>query len=225
MPSYVRTAEVLPAHARLELIDAVRKSAYVVSAWSDMKSIIKAVMIKHMNLFVRITSDNEIKAAYVGDMSHKAKGDTEATYENIGDFVGPPDLVIIRLNALTRSNKAAAGALEEALVHRADRDKPTWTVCDTSRVFNKESPAYSDSVWDVLSALPRVMVPAILPRSEAAASILTADPVDEDRPAAAPAQRSPAKRKPKDPAIERSDDDPLSMYGQGVKKSREFGRE
>ena len=162
MPSYIRVAEVKSKHLEYDLHNNTRKSLFITSSWTDMKSIIKATMIKNFNLFVRATSDNDILHAYVGAMSKKVKGENEASYENVSDYVGPPDLLIIRLNAITRPNKAAAGALEEAIILRMDVNKATWLVSDTSRLFNSSSPAYSDSVKDAISVFPRITVVPII---------------------------------------------------------------
>jgi len=228
MPPFIRTADLRPEHTAHKLHAQVKKSLYILSTWQDMKAIVKAVMICHMNLFVRVTSDNDILHAYVGAMSKKNKGENEATFETVGDFVGPPDLVIVRLNALTRPNKAAAGALEEAMVCRTDQDKPTWFVSDIDRPFTDKSPAYSDSLWDLMEACAKIRVAPILPRN-LPTGVFDLEPVDSPAPASPePEARSRAAsspRKPKPVEKEKDEDSDLSMYGEGIKKKRGgFGR-
>ena len=226
MPPFIRTAELRPEHTAHKLHTQIRKSLFILATWQDMKAIVKAVMICHMNLFVRVTSDNDILHAYVGAMSKKNKGDNEATFETVGDFIGPPGLVIVRLNAITRPNKAAAGALEEAFVCRMDQDKPTWFVSDVERPFTSTSPAHSESLWDLMEACAKVRVPPILSRNTPT-GVFDLEPVETtptkpvpERPLQQPQKRTPKTEKPE------SDDQGLSMYGEGVKKSGKssFGR-
>jgi hypothetical protein len=207
-----------------------------------MKSIIKATMIKNFNLFIRVTSDNDILHAYVGAMSKKVKGDNDVSYENVSDFTGPPDLLVIRLNAITRPNKAAAGALEEAVVLRMDTNKATWLVSDTSRLFNSGSPAYSDSIKDVMSVFTRVMIAPVItniPNIDIEQSVISSELVksnksDEVHKKNHDESKSRAKviksliDEKNDIPISKIDsndrDDGLSVYGVGVKKSKTFGR-
>ena len=227
MPPFIRTADLRPDHINHKLHTLVSKSLFILATWPDMKAIIKSVMICHMNLFVRVTSDNEILHAYVGAMSKKNKGDQAATFETVGDFVGPPDLVVVRLNALTRPNKAAAGALEEATVCRMDQDKPTWFISDTDRPFTSSSPAHSESLWDLFEACVKIRVPQVLSKS-VPMGFFDLEPVGSGssfRPD--PDEKKPVKRqsKPKPKNDEEENDDvDLSMYGAGVKKSNNFGR-
>jgi len=233
MPPFVRIAELKPEHLAHGLQDQVRRSLFVIATWADMKAIVKATMIRHLNLFVRVTSDNDILHAYVGNMARKNRNENEASFENVGDFIGPPDLAIVRLNAITRPNKAAAGALEEALVCRSDQDKPTWLVSDMDRHFSSTSPAYSESLWDIIEALPKVRVPPILPRN-APAGVLDVELVESSPARAAPpaepkrAAEPPKKKRPRpepEAASGQDDDFGLSVYGSGIdKKKKPFGR-
>lgn len=239
MPPFVRIADLRAEHIAHKVHMQVGKSLFIQATWQDMKAIVKAVMICHANLFVRITSDNDILHAYVGAMSKKNKGENEATFETVGDFVGPPDLVIVRLNALTRPNKAAAGALEEAFVCRADQEKPIWLVSDIDRPFVSSSPAYSDTLNDLLDGVAKIRISPILPRNFTT-GIFDLEPVELSRQEISkpqPVQRAKAakeakavKQKDEPPSDPPSDppsfDNDLSMYGAGVKKSgrNKFGR-
>lgn len=230
MPPFIRTADLRAEHASHRLHDQVKKSLFILATWPDMKAIVKAVMIRHMNLFVRVTSDNDVLHAYVGAMSKKNKGENEATFETVGDFVGPPDLVIVRLNAITRPNKAAAGALEEAMVCRMDQDKPTWFVSDMDRPFTSSSPAHSESLWDLMEACAKVRIPPILPRNNPT-SVFDPDMITSDAKQSVSSQpvqlaREKRRKPEKKPSHElEPEDSVLSMYGQGVKKSKSFGRD
>lgn len=224
MPPYIRTAELRPEHMVHKLHTKINKSLFIDVGWDDMKAIIKAVMIRHINLFVRITSDNDILHAYVGAMSKKNKSENEATFETVSDFIGPPDLVIVRLNAITRTNKAASGALEEAVVYRMDQSKPTWLVSDVDRPFNSSSPAYSASLWDQMEAYGRVHIPRILGSKPAViAAELSIEPVQDSQSDLSKQSAGKPDRKRK---IEKEPDGScLSMYGEGIKRSKKFNRE
>jgi hypothetical protein len=230
MPPFIRTADLRKEHASHKLHDQIRKSMFILASWPDMKAIIKAVMIRHLNLFVRVTSDNEILHAYVGAMSKKNRGDSEATFETVSDFVGSPGLVIVRLNAITRPNKAAAGALEEAVVCRMDQDKPTWLVSDMDRPFTSASPAYSESLWDLMEAFVKIKISPILPKSVQPSIfdpeiIISGNVDDSTKPAQDPKKYrpKPTKRKTEDSEDideDTSSDGSLSMYGQGIKQTK-----
>jgi hypothetical protein len=166
MPPYIRRAEVMRGHAELPLIDAVNRSLFIVSAWQDMRAVLKAIWIKHSKLHIRITSDREIRDVYVGSTSRAAKGadSEEPVLNNLQDLMDAPDLVAIRLNELSYKNKAAPGALQEAFSYRLDRDKATWVVSDVARPFTRGSHAWSESVSDLFnSTLRKFVVPRIAP--------------------------------------------------------------
>lgn len=75
--------------------------------------------------------DNRVKEVYVGDESYKhsnfKKKKAGSTNNNLSELLGSDfDLVIIRLGFLGHKNRAAPGALKEALMHRELLDLPTW---------------------------------------------------------------------------------------------------
>jgi hypothetical protein len=254
MPPYIRKAEVLPPHLELPIMKAVRKSVYVVSTWADMKAVVKAVMIMNPSKFVRVSSDAEIRDVFVGSKSKAAKSsDFEGeVYNNLSDLMDPPDLMVIRLNEISYKNKAAAGALEEALSYRLDRDKPTWVLSNVDRRFVSGSFAYSESVAELLgTGYVRMAIPEIAPRASVDGGLF-ADPVSpahgtgvpasaqlEDPDAGVPREgRGKAAGRPKRarPAPGGPDDlgdapgGSLSHYGQGLqgqskgRSSGGFGR-
>ena len=168
MPAYLRRAEVKPDHLSTGLFKMFKKNAFVVSSWPDMKAVVKAVIISNQNVFVKVTSDREIRDVYVGSKSRAAKGDEEGQiYNSLEDLMDPPGLVVVRLNELSYKNKAAPGALEEAICYRMDRDKPTWLFSDVDRAFSIGSHAYSESIADVIrSNFPTVNVPRIITHNQ-----------------------------------------------------------
>jgi len=76
-----------------------------------------------------------------------------------------PNLVIVRLNELHYTNKAAPGALLEAVSFRLDRDKPTWVISDSDRPFTSASFAWSESVVELLgTGFTKTVIPRIMPK-------------------------------------------------------------
>lgn len=151
MPSFLRKAEIRAAHLELPVLRAFKRHVMVVAAWPDMKAVIKAVMLKNPAMFIKITSDREIRDVYVGSKSKAAKGeDNGSIYNSLEDLMDPPALMIVRLNELSYKNKAASGALEEAISYRTDRDRPTWLYNDMDKPFTMGSIAYSDSIADLI---------------------------------------------------------------------------
>jgi hypothetical protein len=167
MPPYIRKAEIQEAHLKLPLIRAIKESYYIIASWQDMKAIIKAVMIRHPSLFLKITSDREIVDVSLGKTSRNAKGgeEKEGVYNSVQDLMDPPGLAVVRLNDLAYKNKAASGYLTEALSHRLDREKPTWLISDRLKPFGGGSPAWSPSVMDLIfSSMKQVQIPIIAPQ-------------------------------------------------------------
>jgi len=157
MPAFIKRAEILPEHLALKLIDLHNKLIYVHSTWADMRAMIKILMIKYPNKFIRITSDREIRDVFVGSKSASARISMDAEgpiYNNLQDLMDGPNLLIIRLGELSYKNKAAPGALEEAMMFRVYREmNPTWIVSDLNRPFGPGSHAYSDGLRDMLSEM------------------------------------------------------------------------
>lgn len=239
MPPYVRKADVLPAHLELPIVRAVDQSVYVVAAWSDMKAVIKAVMLKNPNKLVRVTSDAEIRDVFVGS---KSKASKTADYDgeifnNLQDLMDPPDLMIVRLNEMAYKNKAAAGALEEALSYRLDREKPTWVLSNLDKRFVQGSFSYSDSVAELLSTGYFHMNIDRISKRPSIDEGLFADPVEagsrsgtqdaRPSPRPQPQQSHPKRRKqkqdPEDLPIGVEAGSPLARYGTGVEKPKRFG--
>lgn len=247
MPSYIRKAEIQPSHLALPIMNQMKKHLMVVSSWADMKAVIKALIISNPKKFIKITSDREIRDVYVGSKSRAAKGDEDGKiYNSLEDLMDPPDLMIVRLNELSYKNKAASGALEEAVSYRTDRDRPTWLFNDMDKPFTAGSHAYSDSVSDLIKTIfttcriPRILnynmidhgeiMPIEIPKPE---SHQKASPVASPRIAPEPVTDNPdsVEETPKPqrkPRIRPSEDDDanrgLSIYGSGIASSSKFKR-
>jgi hypothetical protein len=222
MPGHIRKSHVEPAHAVHPITNMVNKSLYVFSAWSDMKSLIKVTMYKHPNMFIKISSDREIRDVGVGATSRTSRGENSAEmiYNTLQDLMSPPHLVIVRLNELAYKNKAAPGFLEEALSYRIDRDMPTWLLTDRDKPFGQGCYAWSQSVWDIITT---VFEKVDIPRISAHADIqepqkfMNQNFVDVNEPMEAKVR--PVKDKVKEETTVDSDD-LASKYGGGVKKEK-----
>jgi hypothetical protein len=164
MPVYIKRAEVRKEHLDLPIMGMTSKHILVISSWLDLKAVLKALMISNPQKLIRVTSDREIRDVYVGSKSRAARGDEDGKiYNSLEDLMDIADLVLVRLNELSYKNKAASGALEEAVSYRVDRDKPTWLFSDTSKPFTQGSHAYSDSVNDIIKTSFRPLrIPTIL---------------------------------------------------------------
>lgn len=239
MPAYIRSAPVCEGHVKellpdkkTRIIDAIGKSLYMSAYQNDMRAFVKLVMIKYSNKFVRITSDREIRDVYVGSTSQKARGEysKEAVYNNIEDLVKSPDLLLIKLNELKARNKAAAGALEEAVCYRLDRNLPLWAISDRRDPFCDRSFAYSETVAAILQSLTSCRVEPILklanlPSMESSplAPELAPSSISPERARGIKQEVREAVSRPK-PTKSRSDDDEdlggLSSFGSGVKPGR-----
>ena len=237
MPSYVRTAIVKENHVKIALsdgtriLDSIDKSLYVTAYWGDMRAIIKLVMVKHRNKFIRIISDRELRDVFVGSTSRIARGEDskEPVYNSIEDLVKSPNLLMIRLNELGYKNKAAAGILEEALCYRLDRSLPIWLLSNASKPFCSGSHAYSETVWSLIMSLHRLRVDPILPVD---GSIDSVENIDHSILVPEQIQQTKVSKKkilPIEQKVRSIEDDSqssggLSSFGKGVKPKPGFFR-
>lgn len=173
MPGEIRAAKVLQAHAEHPIVSKVGRSLYIGASYADMLAILKAAIFKHQGMYVKLTSDAEIRNVGVGSTSRKARGeDAKDVYNDFTDLMDQPPLVVVFLNRLGHKNRAAAGFLLEALTVRVDKRKPTWVVSDLSSPFNQASFAYSDALWGFLNvAFEHVEIPRILTFQSAASQV------------------------------------------------------
>lgn len=219
LPAFIRMTPIMDAHFKLPVLSHWQDSVFLISRWSDSRAIIKILMMRHCAKVHRITSDREIKEVYVGAHSKSSRDDDDSrvVFNTIQDLMEFPDLVFVRLNEIKNPNKAAAGALEEALTLRADRGKPTWVITDPMEPFGVTSYAYSSSVWDLLSTVFRsYTVPAILSGGAPPPSEFKVD---------TPTPKRAARKVPHpdnaEPENSESSDDGLGGYGLGKKPPRD----
>jgi hypothetical protein len=230
MPPYVRNSEVLPGHISLKIIDEINKSYFIISSWPDMKAIIKAAMIKHSNKFIKLIGEREIVDVFVGSKSANArkamKDEDAAVYNNLEDLMSPPFLAIVKLNELSYKNKAASGALEEAISYRLDKSMPIWIFSDMDKPFSNSSFAYSDSVMDLIqSSILKISIPRVTPRQIMNPNVLrpeSVNPINSGETRVVGPVLSESEPKPKVRIKSIPDEEPLegslSMYGKGLKK-------
>lgn len=236
MPRGIRSAKVKRQHAVHPVCRRFEDNVWLVSNWEDAKAFVKILMLTNNGKFIRLTSDLEIKNIYVGSKSRKTVGEgyEGPVYDNVSEFTEPPDLVIVRLNAMAAKNKAAAGALEEALVVRVDYDRPTWVLTDPENPFGPGSVAYSDSVMELIfTRFDRVVVPAINERLNIGEAVfqmenMGASDEDEDPKPKDEDPKKSKKRKRKRPPVDDEEEDENTngafMYGSGLDRSKKIRR-
>jgi hypothetical protein len=225
MPLYVQRAIVTPQHLELPIIQAIDKILFIKGTRADINAIIKAVMLKYNAKWIKLTSDAEIRNVYVGSMSKQSRSEdyTGEIYNNIQDLMDPPDLVIIHLGVISNKNKAAPGALEEALAHRINGAKPVWAFSLADNPFTSSSFAYSLRVDELINSY---MMPVSIPhiaKQESTHSIIDVEYTNQTE-SKSESEHNPEREMPKREKEKEKPDpnDPLSNYGSGVTKKRTF---
>lgn len=99
-------------------------------------------------------TDERILKVWLGSESYnqrpKGKRDDTPTFNSLGDLVGTDyNLVVIRLGFLGHPNRAAPGALKEALMIREVACLPTWIVEEPDNDFGK-CHSFSNDVYDYI---------------------------------------------------------------------------
>ena len=233
MDAAIRKAPARDEHLNHPLIELVTKDCFVVASWADMKAILKVATIKHYPRFIKVISDLDIKTVFVGARSKQSHADDYQgpVFNSIEDLMDPPSLAVVVLNRLTHDNKAASGALEEALCYRLDKAKPTWVLSDLDRPFSVGSPAYSSSVSDLLqTAYQPVNVPRITPQMSLTAAMNHVGgqmPESTLSPEPAPRQLYQPRQERGGPPQRRiqsapQDEDITTMVGTGIQKKKKF---
>jgi len=175
-------------------------------AWSWLRPHLRYALGLDWSLSFKIITDQHIKAVFVGSESYKARArdirDDSPTYNSLGDLVGPPDLVILRLGHLGHKNRAAAGAIKEALRIRETLNKPTWLVDEADHPWSR-SFSYDPDLEDYIDDnFKTVKVEGVDPGEE---EVEEEEDVgmgveDEDEFEAPPAKKTrKKKRRPKPP--------------------------
>lgn len=116
--------------------DLTTQNLWIKTKWPGFLPHLKWTLGRKGNMFLfRIVTDLRIKSVFCGDEQYKSRPasmreDTQV-YNNLEDLIGKDvDLAIIKLGYLGYKNKAAAGALKEALLLRDACLKPTWIIED-----------------------------------------------------------------------------------------------
>lgn len=106
-----------------------------IDSWESLLPHLKAslgfILLRKAFKFEVIT-DQRIKSVFVGEEAYRARPLDErntSQYNNgLTDLTGHQDLVILRLGFLGHTNKAAPGAVKEALMIRQAANLPTWII-------------------------------------------------------------------------------------------------
>ncbi len=233
MPPHLKRATVKKEHVRLSVVNQTKDNLFLIAHWSDVRAILK-ILLMTSNRFIRDTNDLDLKEVYVGSLSKKQRSvDYEGViYNSLADFVIPPDLLVVRLNFISNSNKAASGVLEDSIKLRVDYGKPVWLVSDPTDPFSTTSISYSKRVADLIAReFTRVLVPKINETDSETTNAFFATPdlgrPDEDTRPPRVVPSTEIKKESKRVIQSASDDDDgidsaLSSYGSGINKSKKF---
>jgi hypothetical protein len=119
-------------------VDLTNKDVFIDCPWPNLLPHLKWVLgCKGLNFSFRIVTDQQIKNVYVGNEQYKNKPkgsrDSEEVFNSLTDLMEGHDLVILRLGFIGYPNKAAAGALLEALMISEAAGSTVWVVHDENR--------------------------------------------------------------------------------------------
>lgn len=116
---------------------------------------------KNLNYTHIIISDWDLLQVWLGNKSYKAKSkevrDRVPSYNDLGDYVEGPDLVIIRLDHLGYKNQAMPGVIKEALLIRQRKGRPTWLVEEPDKPFMQGSRSYSVELENLIVCSFRII--------------------------------------------------------------------
>ena len=218
MPFKIQEANPIIEHAAHPVVDMVRKNLFVHAAYDDMRSIIKAIMYKHHNLFIKVTNDAEILSVAVGSKSRKSRGDdAKVVYNDIEDFVEPPDLLIIEFGVMKYKNKAFA--LFEQAVNVRIGSGYLWLFSDIDKPFGPGSQVYSEELWKLIhsSSFKQVNIPRVHKAESFTAASPTRHMESQSSEPLVSVKEKTSKSKDLDEKIE---DNGLGMFGAGIPKKK-----
>lgn len=141
-------------------VDLTKENVHITGFWHDVLAHIRfALVFKNLeydlHYYMRIATDERLKAVYLGEMSYKTKSkrerdsETAVSYNTLADYIGPDlHLVVIQLGVISYPNKALPGILKEALLIRQAAGKPTWIVDSPECPWGPGHFAYDDDVCD-----------------------------------------------------------------------------
>ncbi len=206
------------------VVDMTKQNILIGGRWRGLLPHLKtALAFQGPEFPFRIVTDEKIKNVFVGNESYKnrqrdERDDVEVN-NGLPDLIGENfELVIIRLGHLGYKNISAAGALKEALMHRAMLRKPTWLVVDPDQPWLHSK---SDDVeFYVLRNFKEIYLspadPGVRELPMQATGMSFAEPEDEELPDLLPVGKAPA------PRIEAPVEVELEMPGTTAKKKPRY---
>jgi hypothetical protein len=204
------------------IVDRTTENVFVKGSWP--------VVLPHLRLalghryYLResyrysILTDERIINVYVGNEGYKARSkNNDGSFNGLKDLVEAPDLVVVRLGFLGYRNKAAPGALKQALMLREAALKPTWVVQnpanDAPVSWDDEIAAYIQEHFDVVDLRKAKTPTAPEPPSTMA--------VEEHQTKLGTVKQKPAKPSELVPT---HDSDPMGEFRTGISKPGAFRR-
>jgi hypothetical protein len=145
VPGMLKESPLYRGHQTDQVVDKTTKNIFLRGNWHTLLPHLKyALSLRisrstNLQVFYRIVRDERLLRIWLGHESYtqKAKSmrDDIATYNNIADFIGSDqDLVILRLNFLKHKNVAMPNVLQEAMMLRESFAKPMWIIEEPDRL-------------------------------------------------------------------------------------------
>lgn len=130
--------------------------------WGLLPHLKLTLAAKGLSFSFGIVTDQQIKNVFVGNEQYRARPrdrrESAEVFNSLGDLVGDRDLVIIKLGYIGHRNKAAPGALREALLIRENMGVPTWVFLDSHRAWthshDEEVEYYLESKFETVEIEP-----------------------------------------------------------------------
>jgi hypothetical protein len=107
-------------------------------------------------LYVKWTTDAGLIDVWAGSRSKKVSVGDRVTYENLDDYISPPDLLIVELGRQRTPNKAAAQVLEETLELRLNSRKPIWVINSLENRWVQGSTSWSELGQTLCSRMEQI---------------------------------------------------------------------
>jgi len=198
-------------------VDRTGENLLIQGAWPVLLPHIKlALASKGLSFGFRIVTDQQIKTVYVGDEHRNVRAADKEAYNSVADLLGADyDLAIIKLGYLGHKNKAAPGALKEALLVRKDLNLATWIVEDPQLPWthsrNIDVEQFIDEHYEA------VVIDGTVTRRDTEPDDMGTDPDPDEGVILAP-KRAPTPRPPRPPVSAPMDVEDLELPGEAAKK-------
>jgi hypothetical protein len=143
------TAPRIPKSPLLEYRD---KDLYITATDATLRAHLRHVgMRSNPFWFFKVVTDSDMMTAWLSPASMMGKeildpdaASVSSEKATLVDLIDPPELMIVRLGVKSARNSAMPEVLLEAILHRDNRNKPTWVVDQPTRRFDPSHLAYCE---------------------------------------------------------------------------------